>query len=442
MKTAKYALYLFPIIPILLSLFVLLTKGGVLPFWDEWNALAPVAIKTAQGTLTLEDILRQHNEHKMVFTKLVTAGVTLFTHWNIRVELVISVLLGCGITGLIVINLRKITTMQTALAATIASGLVFALRDYGNLILPSETLVFFVMLFFFGAVTALYCLTNRWLALSIAALCGFGAVFAFLSGWVIWPLILVALPFLGYRNWRFIAFWIVAGAITLAIFLLTDYNFVNSTTSTVQVPVFSYVYYFLAYLGSIFVPGSVWSVPISAVIGLLGIGLIVVNGWLVHREKGREVAFWLVLAGYSVGTAILSAIGRTAAFLSTTPNQPLETRYVIHTVPFWLAAIFLTLQALPQLHIYPATRRVYQVLRPVYRLALGGLLIAYLVINSLLILAIRPVVTPEHVACALAYHDTRDVSCMKGIYPDGQLEELRPYLDALYENRLSVFQGR
>jgi hypothetical protein len=434
--TIKRAFTILPVIPIALSLYILLTSGGVLPHWDEWNATAPVAIKSAQGLLTLEDIVRQHNEHKIVFTKMITALVARFTNWQMPIESLISVLLGCISVILITVNLQKFAAFPRVGQAAIASAFVFTLRDYGNIILPFQTQVFFVFAFFWGAVTALCCIERRWLALAIAALCGVGAIFSFLSGWILWPLVLIMLPFLGYRKWRYIVFWVVSALCAAGLYFGTGYQFNNSAgTGAVSVPLYAYVYYVLAYLGSMFAPGSAATVPIGALAGVLGIGLIVVNGWLLYRQnrQPREIAFWLLLAGYSAASALLSAIGRTGLFLTSVPNQPLETRYVIHAVPFWLAAIFLSLQV-AQLH------GVRPMFRTLNRLALVGLLVVYLVINSLLVFTIRPVVTPEHVRCALAYPTTRDVSCMQGIYPTELLESLRPLLDDLYKNRLTIYR--
>jgi len=299
------------------------------------------------------------------------------------------------------------------------------------------------MVFFVGAVTALYCMDKRWLALIIAALCSMGAVFSFLAGWLLWPLIFLMLPFSGYRNWRYLSFWLLATLVTAGLFFLTGYHFTNSSAvNEIAVPFYIYPYYILAYLGSMFAPGSAWSIPLAVTIGILGIGLISINVFFLYRQhvQYRELAFWLLLAGYSVGSAVLSAIGRSGLFIASVSNQLLEPRYVLHTFPFWLAAIFLTLKVLHQIAQNSNLHSSQRLLRRFDHFALGSLLALYVVINGLLIVFIRPVITPDQVACAKAYPVTQDISCMKGIYPDDALNTIQPTLDSLYKNRLSVYR--
>jgi hypothetical protein len=419
-----------------MSLVILWTRGSVLPFWDEWDATAPIAIKAADGTLTLADIFRQHNEHKIVFSKVITALGTWLTHWNMRVESLVSVGLGFLIVFLFSLNLRRQKQSLSPLLLTgIVSALVFALRDYGNLIIPVETVVFLVLAFYVGAATALYCIERRWLALGVAAGCGLCATFSFLNGALIWPLGLLLLPLLGYRRWRYLAFWVGAAILTMLLFFGTGYQFVSSiNASSISVPLLTYLYYMLAYLGGLFVPGSAATVPLAAVIGLGGLVYFLLNITLLYRRgrlESHTLAFWLLVAGYSVGTAAVSAVGRAALFVTSVPNQPLETRYVLHTVPFWLAVIALALHTLPLEGL--------GWVRMGNRLLLVGLLFGYVVINSTLFFVIRPVVTESHVACALAYPTRHDLTCLSGIYPDELIEGLRPRLEALAEHKLAVF---
>ena len=60
------------------------------PFWDEWNGTAPLFEKMAAGTLGVADFFAQHNEHRILFPRLIFFGLGRLTHWNIRAELFVS----------------------------------------------------------------------------------------------------------------------------------------------------------------------------------------------------------------------------------------------------------------------------------------------------------------------------------------------------------------
>lgn len=61
MRTPRSLLaILISLAPIGLIASYIWQEGVNVPFWDEWDASVPVAIKTAGGTLTLRDLLSQH----------------------------------------------------------------------------------------------------------------------------------------------------------------------------------------------------------------------------------------------------------------------------------------------------------------------------------------------------------------------------------------------
>ena len=44
----------------------------------------------AAGTLCFADFFAQHNEHRILFPRLIFFGLGRLTHWNIRAELFVS----------------------------------------------------------------------------------------------------------------------------------------------------------------------------------------------------------------------------------------------------------------------------------------------------------------------------------------------------------------
>src|SRR5437016_13840029 len=83
----KLARLLLIAAPPLLIGFLILRDGVDVPFWDEWDGTAPLFEKMAAGTLGFADFFAQHNEHRILFPRLIFFGLGRLTHWNVRAEL-------------------------------------------------------------------------------------------------------------------------------------------------------------------------------------------------------------------------------------------------------------------------------------------------------------------------------------------------------------------
>src|ERR1700720_3607308 len=73
--------------PPLLICLLIFRDGVDTPFWDEWDGTAPLFEKMAAGTLGFADFFAQHNEHRILFPRLIFFGLGRLTHWNVRAEL-------------------------------------------------------------------------------------------------------------------------------------------------------------------------------------------------------------------------------------------------------------------------------------------------------------------------------------------------------------------
>src|SRR3954471_7571354 len=69
------------------------------PFGDQWE-LVPRLDHLDAGTLTFNDVWRQHNEHRPMFPILIMLGLAQFTSWNISAEIAVNVGLGLGMLAL------------------------------------------------------------------------------------------------------------------------------------------------------------------------------------------------------------------------------------------------------------------------------------------------------------------------------------------------------
>ncbi|HEL4243798.1 TPA: hypothetical protein UM790_001333 [Stenotrophomonas maltophilia] len=75
-----------------------------MPYWDQWDGEAAFLLKPwIDGTLQWADLIRTHNEHRILPTRLVTLGSYLVTgQWNNMYEARVSALVYCFIPGLLV----------------------------------------------------------------------------------------------------------------------------------------------------------------------------------------------------------------------------------------------------------------------------------------------------------------------------------------------------
>lgn len=82
-------------IPALLTGGLAWVYGVDTPHWDQWRGLCPLFIEAEAGTLDISDFLARHNEHVILFPRLLMYSLARLTQWNVRAELLVIWLLGC-----------------------------------------------------------------------------------------------------------------------------------------------------------------------------------------------------------------------------------------------------------------------------------------------------------------------------------------------------------
>jgi len=70
------------LIPAFLSLFFIFQLGLKTLFWDEWE-MVPILELFFTGGNWIPTLNEFHNEHKMVFPKLIILGLAYFTSFNV-----------------------------------------------------------------------------------------------------------------------------------------------------------------------------------------------------------------------------------------------------------------------------------------------------------------------------------------------------------------------
>ena len=79
------------LVPVAVALVYVHEWGRDVPFWDEWERSVHLAVLAADGTLTLDDVLRAHNEHRLLFSALITLASVHLLAWSLVGEMYGSV---------------------------------------------------------------------------------------------------------------------------------------------------------------------------------------------------------------------------------------------------------------------------------------------------------------------------------------------------------------
>lgn len=98
----------FYLIPFFLLLWFISTFSVNIPYWDQWS-LVDLFERVASGNATFQDFFAQHNEHRILFPKLIIVALAFISKWNILWELYFNLLLGI----VILLGIYKITAAQT-----------------------------------------------------------------------------------------------------------------------------------------------------------------------------------------------------------------------------------------------------------------------------------------------------------------------------------------
>ena len=297
------------------------------------------------GTISLDDLWQQHNEHRNVFPifwMLVLAGLS---DWNVHLEIATNVALG---TGMFLIYARYLATAWKGRGGAplwvlpVVSLLLFSPFQWENWLWGWQ------ITFMMGAFTmfaGLYVLAGSdrsTLRFAAAVAIGFVTTYSFASGMVYWVVgpIAIALGAREQRRGRAVA-WAIVGGLTLASYFYqykapAGHGMAANFSSAAAI--LHLIVYFFKYVGA---PVAAYKSVLAA---LAGVGITVAFAALAIglRARWREPAilFPLLVGLLVLGIAAMSALGR--AFLGT--NQALASRYGTTSGHLWCAAVLLAVE--------------------------------------------------------------------------------------------------
>ena len=323
---------------------VLVNRTAVdIAYWDEWE-WSKLIVSMHQGTLTFGDLWLRHNEHRMLFPAIMALGLDRFGGWSQVRECLTSVSLVI-VAQFIVLNLLR---------ATFARDLVLPLLLIDSLLLfsPSQSenwtwgFQFAWFLINTAALATIWCLSRPNLnpaILAAAAACAIVAAYSIASGLNVLVAGFIILLFRRDIGRGWLVAWVILSIVVVGLYLVPGGG---PTDDRTPLNLSLLIHYFFSYLG---LPLGRWTLLAgSTAVGAWGFVIFATSAIVIVRkprivEAGFDSALpWLALAGYSLASAGLTAIGRAQLGL----EQSLATRYETAAIIFWIATVALCADAM------------------------------------------------------------------------------------------------
>lgn len=311
------------------------------PFWDQWE-LVPIIQKFHEGTLGFSDFFAQHNEHRLLFPRLVMFALAWATHWNTYYEVTFSLVLAViSFVFLYKILARTFTNNMLRLGATMAVSLVlFSPMQWENWLWGWQIQWYLNIT---GLIIAVWALTT-WQHKSVlrrvlvAAAAAIVSTYSLASGMFVW---LVCLPiFLFNKEVRRLWWlWAVLACASVGVHYIgyVDPAYHPSKKLFLHQPA-AFAHYLLVYIARPVVVDFLLSVRIAAVY----LGAIVISVLYLLRFHSKQLTTtllpWLCLGLYAALAAGSTAVSR----LGLGVEQAYSSRYTTLS-QFLLIAFFVML---------------------------------------------------------------------------------------------------
>jgi hypothetical protein len=341
-KNARIIVFATIGLPVLLLVVLVALWGVNVPFWDQWE-LVPLFQKFHNGTLGFADFFAQHNEHRILFPRLITFCLAWLTHWNIYYELATSIVLAT-ITFLFLYNMLQRTFAKRGfvlLAACLTSAILFSPLQWESWLWGWQIQWFLNVA---GLVVSLWAL-SVWRArlawrFVVAASAATVATYSLASGSFVWVVCLLLFVPKTSRRWLWL--WLITGAGVVSSHYIGyhDPAYHPSKTLFLHEPV-TFVKYVVTYISKPVAPDF----RLSYLLGLFLFGAMLFFGsrlFMARRKDYPLVLPWICLGGYGLLAAIFTAISR----LGFGVEQAYSSRYVTLSNCILLAVCVLLLQCM------------------------------------------------------------------------------------------------
>ncbi len=350
---ASYIILILGIGTLAATAYLILATYTTVPNGDEWDVLRGYV--ASHSALPLHWMWAQHNEHRIVFQKLLLAVDLHFFRgyeWPMLLATFLSQLSLFGVLALLLRRIGNLEAWSYRSALGVALYCIFCPSQWENYTWGFQFSFVLVDLFFISALTALLLLAQplalsrrkRRILLAASVAAGGAATICNGNGLLTWLILIAASLALGLR-WPVTAIYALSGVVLAALYF---HGYVPpphhpSPLASLHQPS-QIVKYVAKYFGNSFVPNTHlhWSLQLGAVGFTLVCGL---TFWVVRNLSARDRTLTiglLALMGYVFLTACVTALGR----INFGTEQALSSRYQSYALLFWFAFALLLMTSL------------------------------------------------------------------------------------------------
>jgi hypothetical protein len=337
-------------LPCIFTGYLIFKYGVDVPYWDQWEGTATLFEKEQAGSLVFNDFFVQHNEHRILFPRLIAYSLAKLTHWNIGAESMVIWLLA-AVSAFSVYKICRSSNPGSLLPVWVLFAinvLIFTPLNVHNWLWG------FQIGFLLPVALTTTCI---WVASSFTTSSRFvyammlcvASTFSIGGGFMLW-LIATPLLFCSEVEWQWKrrrSWWILWFSVFLTSILLYFYGYVKPAQHPSLFEAFSKPFqaigYVLLYLGSAFSSGTnIDSNLIGMVAGGVMVSMLlflVCYLWVfrVDRLLIKQTIPSVMLASYAVINAGLTMVGRLGFGL----GQAASSRYTIFSILLPVALLLL-----------------------------------------------------------------------------------------------------
>jgi hypothetical protein len=340
-KLPGLIILILALIPLLILVINVAKYHIDVPFWDQWN-FVPLLGKSYEQGVTLSDLWSQHNEHRLLFPRLIMLGLAHASRYNIVWELVVIIILAAAIFVLLwhqfSKTIRALGYSGFPWVVPLFSLLVFSLGQSENWLWGWQIQIFLNVLATVAGFVLLGGGAFRWGKFWWALGFGILATYSFANGLLFWPLGFLAIILAPPRSKRpkvlALSAWAVA-PIGVAASYIYQFRYESPSgkpwTQFLNQPG-EYLQYLFKYLGRPVINYEEYALAIGF-IGLLLFGFLSLRFFWKKRGEVQPILPFFLFGLYSIGCGLLTGIGRVG-FGSA---QAMSGRYVPFSILIWVS---------------------------------------------------------------------------------------------------------
>ena len=344
--TAFILIWIVALVPMLHLTWLVRHYAVEVPTLDDWE-MAPLIVQAHTGNLHWADIFAQQQEGRTVLPKLVFILSAANGRWDVRDQMMLSVVC-CWLTAAGIFLLLRRSGLQPggiAVCFWLSVLTIFFTAQYELWIFASGFPSFFPALFL---VTSLVVIGPDISTVWKFVLCGVLAIassFTLPHGLLAWgltfPVLFLVTPV--RRCWRWITAWAGLCVLCSAVYFWGYQKPAYLPAFAPAVSAMDYVRFILEFLGGALTYAGKERPELSATIFGSAQCLLFFAAFLYCIRRVRDRAFvaktapWFALALYSFGSAFLAALGR----VGYGAHYALASRYVTFSLYLMIAVIAL-----------------------------------------------------------------------------------------------------